>query len=274
MVEQTLSPSLVEWLDQLEEWSFGSDIDDSSIESITPLGASLEDLLQSNQSAASKAPECTPLPASRSSSSASSQDATASASTGSLRVIARCDTPVVPLHIPLPKPQLPLSKKQKSPRQQQHPLTYRQRSAPALSYEEMLDRAAQAYQIKNGKALGPSRLNKTSIIYYDYLTDDISDLVEIRDSKHIARLEVIPPEVRQRVLLVEDLSRDTIYALRHTFRVNPEVFEEHLLSSGYSGADYDDAPALQWKTAPLKRSHMKTSMVGVMTIMITTAMER
>ena len=40
------------------------------------------------------------------------------------------------------------------------------------------------------------------------------------------------------------------------FGVNPEFFEEHLLNSGYVGAQYDDASSKSWNTSFLNKSYV------------------
>jgi hypothetical protein len=110
--------------------------------------------------------------------------------------------------------------------------------------------------IKNGNVVKQSRHNRTSITYYDHINDFRCDPRQIYDAKNIALLGHAPPNVQQRLVIVEDLSKPTIDALGETFSINPEFFEEHLLNSGYAGAEYDEPPARTWKTGLLQKSYV------------------
>lgn len=109
--------------------------------------------------------------------------------------------------------------------------------------------------LKTGNVVKLSRIEKTNIDYFDYYDDRISGPEEINDNRSIRLLCQIPPDVRQRLLIVEDLSENTICALGSFFGVSPEFFEEYLLNSGYGEARYNEPPARTWKTSRLKKSH-------------------
>ncbi|KAJ5504912.1 Mg2+ transporter protein CorA-like/Zinc transport protein ZntB [Penicillium fimorum] len=124
-------------------------------------------------------------------------------------------------------------------------------------YEKTIKNAGKVLDhIKNGSVGKPSRHAKTSITYYDYRDDLISDPTHSDDSATIAALCHVPEDVQQRLILVEDLSKPMIDILGENFSINPEFFEEHLLNSGYAGGKYDSPPARNWSTASFEKSYI------------------
>lgn len=58
-------------------------------------------------------------------------------------------------------------------------------------------------------------------------------------------------------LLVSDLSRPVINSLGPVFNLSPEIFEEHLVQSGYTKTSYDDHDSsITWPTRFLPRQHV------------------
>ncbi|KAB8074589.1 hypothetical protein BDV29DRAFT_156472 [Aspergillus leporis] len=96
-----------------------------------------------------------------------------------------------------------------------------------------------------------------SISYSDVYDDLIAEAVTLDSSSITPSIRDIPaPEgVQEHVFLVENLSRRAIHVLGEAFNVTSEFFEEHLLNSGYSGAQYNDPPARIWKIAGLTKSY-------------------
>ncbi|KAF7593471.1 hypothetical protein BBP40_011477 [Aspergillus hancockii] len=138
------------------------------------------------------------------------------------------------------------------------PVKPRRRKETSRVYKEVLDRAAKAFpHIRNGKARKRSRIEHFSISYYDVYDDHIAEAVTLDSSSITPSIREIPvPEgVQERVFLVEDLSQRAIHVLGEAFNVTPEFFEEHLLNSGYTGAQYNDPPARTWKTAGLTKTY-------------------
>jgi len=63
-------------------------------------------------------------------------------------------------------------------------------------------------------------------------------------------LETPPAEaVRLRLIVAEDLSTETL-------NISPEVFEEHLINSGWSGGTYDDNDSDSWITRDMSKDHL------------------
>ncbi|KAK0654796.1 hypothetical protein B0T16DRAFT_383824 [Cercophora newfieldiana] len=65
----------------------------------------------------------------------------------------------------------------------------------------------------------------------------------------------IPAAIPPRAVLVTDLSEALINALGPQFGLSPEIFEEHLVQSGYTKTSYDDPDPSTWQTRFLKRQH-------------------
>ncbi|CAG8922441.1 unnamed protein product [Penicillium salamii] len=138
----------------------------------------------------------------------------------------------------------------------------RHRSRPRPRYRRTLENAASVLDhIKNGNVCKSSRHDQTHLIYYDYSRENRLFYEEIRNAREIKNLGNAPSDVYQRVVIVHDLSESTIIALGGTFGINPEFFEEHLLNSGYAGADYDMTPATMWTTAALEKTYVSAKWI-------------
>lgn len=115
-------------------------------------------------------------------------------------------------------------------------------------------------KVGNGALSRNNTIAKISSI--DFFESSRSSLREFEldsnDTRNILKLGEmgqIPKEVKRRLLIVPDLAPQTINLLGNLFKFSPEVFEEHLINSGYNGANYDDKPAHTWPTAKMKKSH-------------------
>ncbi|KAK3314391.1 hypothetical protein B0H66DRAFT_376982 [Apodospora peruviana] len=59
-----------------------------------------------------------------------------------------------------------------------------------------------------------------------------------------------------KAVLVSDLGTDLINSLGPTLRLSPEVFEEHLVKSGYTAESYGDADSSTWPTRFLRKQQV------------------
>ncbi|KAJ5149682.1 Mg2+ transporter protein CorA-like/Zinc transport protein ZntB [Penicillium atrosanguineum] len=124
-----------------------------------------------------------------------------------------------------------------------------------IRYTTILENAGQVLDhIRNGNVFATSRHEKASLIYYDY--DDQGLLIwSVKDTRRMPSLRDFT-DTGKLLILVEDLSERVIHKLGEEFGINPEFFEEHLLNSGYSGANYEQQPAKMWNTASLEKSYV------------------
>ena len=72
------------------------------------------------------------------------------------------------------------------------------------------------------------------------------------DSGPVSNLKPSP----QRAVLVSDLSEALINSLGPTFHLGPDVFEEHLIRSGYTDTSYGDRDSGTWPTRFLRKQHV------------------
>ncbi|KAI4140520.1 MAG: hypothetical protein LQ341_003801 [Variospora aurantia] len=66
----------------------------------------------------------------------------------------------------------------------------------------------------------------------------------------------IPSEVSDRFLIVDDLSDKLIYLLGTCLHITPELFEEHLLNSGWHDNSYNDRDTDLWSTRNLTKNYV------------------
>lgn len=246
---------------------------------------SLDDALRNDPLAHGDVPEAIRLPAADELSA--SEDGPAESSSGhsvdnlgpqsSLEVLSRLAVPEIPSNIPLPAPDpteaedlrgAPTPEEQlQQPEAPSEALAViaagasdfpgRRRRPPRLTYRDIVSNAARVLEhIRDGNVVNESRLEKTSMTYFDYADDMMSEARQVDDYEDIPHLGRTPPKVKQRLIFVEDLSQKTMDALGITFSINPEFFEEHLLNSNYAGALYDQPPARTWKTANMAKSYI------------------
>ncbi|GIK07107.1 hypothetical protein Aspvir_002762 [Aspergillus viridinutans] len=218
----------------------------------------LDDFPRNDSDTFDRIPERVPLPESRDGSSTASDpgERDGNAARPSLEAIDRDDTFIQPWSIPLPPSPPPSPGPQRAQRPAAKELK-REKRPPREPYYRVLDRAENVFDhIKHGNIRKFPRVESTSIILYEYYDDDTATRVEIETARMIPDFHGMREGLKGRVFLVEDLSKETIDALGETFGITPEFFEEHLLNSGYGGAQYDDPPARSWKTARLNKSYV------------------
>lgn len=227
---------------------------------------SLDDLLRNDSAASDRIPERIPLPESRDGSSTASDpgERDGNAARPSLEAIDCDDTFILPSSIPLPPSPPPPPSPRRQPAQRpvaKKPRRERARRerplAPREPYYRVLDRAEDAFDhIKHGNIRKTPRVERTSVTLYEYYENNTASRVEIQNATMISRFSGTVEGLKGRVFIVEDLSKETINALGQWFGITPEFFEEHLLNSGYGGAQYDDPPARSWKTAGMDKSYV------------------
>ncbi|KAJ5664660.1 Mg2+ transporter protein CorA-like/Zinc transport protein ZntB [Penicillium macrosclerotiorum] len=231
---------------------------------------SLDDLLQSYSSANNEFPEAIALPKSLAESSTSTGEPYIEQQSNdhreeddalrtSLEVCLEPKFSVVPSDIPLPKsrPSSPGQYREELPLVLSGTGPLKEKGRVLSPYKTVIESAGHVLDhIKDGNIVKESRHNRTSITFYDYINNVEAIPRKIFDVENIVPLSYAPPEVKQRLILVEDISKPTIDALGETFSINPEFFEEHLLNSGYAGAEYDQPSTQTWKTRSLEKSYM------------------
>ena len=114
-----------------------------------------------------------------------------------------------------------------------------------------------------------SRHDNVSVTCYDYL-DNVLVSIEafsvIQPSKQLQNAEgvslrqylgsVSSKTVHLRVIVANDLSTDLIECLGTSFSISPEMYEEHLVNSGWQNGIYNDQSPENWITRDIKKSHM------------------
>lgn len=114
-----------------------------------------------------------------------------------------------------------------------------------------------------------SRHNKVSVTCYDYSDDNASRVksfsmtqssVELQTTEGITLRQyfgILPSkDVRLRLIIANDLSTDLIECLGDSFSMSPEVFEEHLVNSGWQNGTCNDQDPNIWITQDMKKSYM------------------
>lgn len=169
----------------------------------------------------------------------------------------------LPTMVPLP-PSRPGSTLEAIERPASSTQAPREPSPHLFKYSDMISRASQLFKHFDKVLDGaPSRNNNianiTSIDFFDASRSAPTEFaINSSDSHNIRTLGSmgqIPENVKQRLLIVPDLAPQIINLLGNLFGFSPEVFEEHLINSGYKGAKYDDKPAHTWSTAKMKKSY-------------------
>ena len=90
---------------------------------------------------------------------------------------------------------------------------------------------------------------------FTYKSDDKRVLGRTSDKLVLHLKDNIPPNLTLRLIMVEDLSVEMIELLGSTFNISPEVFEEHLLNSGWQNGRYEDPESDTWNTRCLKKDY-------------------
>ena len=112
----------------------------------------------------------------------------------------------------------------------------------------------------------PARVhNRAEFSIFDYTSETLvakesyafDALAALQAEKKFRGLVVedIPVHVRLRLVLVEDLSNIMISLLGNVLNINPEVFEAHLMNSGWSNGKYGDPEATKWNTAGTNKDY-------------------
>lgn len=128
-------------------------------------------------------------------------------------------------------------------------------------YEDMIKRASGFLShIEHGQISSQARhelFDNISYIDYSWVPGAVCNAYRLHSQHEMSffvTLGTIPDHVRQRIVVVEDLCPRTINLLGTLFGISPEFFEEHLINSGFGGANYDDPPSHTWTTSGMKKS--------------------
>ena len=114
-----------------------------------------------------------------------------------------------------------------------------------------------------------SRREEVSVTCYDYSDDMLASVkalfTVIRPSNELQNAEgvslrrylgdVLSDNVQFRLIVANDLSTDLIDCLGTSFSISPEVFEEHLVNSGWQSGTYNDEEPDTWITREMGKSH-------------------
>ena len=82
------------------------------------------------------------------------------------------------------------------------------------------------------------------------------DLSSCQDAFAKEIIDDIPSDLKSRLLVVEDLSWTMIRILGECLSISPELFEEHLINSGWRDEVYKDAESDTWSTRDLVKDYM------------------
>ena len=127
-------------------------------------------------------------------------------------------------------------------------------------YDDIIERASEILpHLESGRIQSTSRHDVLDITCLDYSPSFCLQPVvydDVRDDHPFNGLGEIPDNVKQWLLIVQDLSPSTINCLWARFGVNPEFFEEHLINSGYEDGNYADAPSQSWTTSGMKKTYV------------------
>lgn len=130
-----------------------------------------------------------------------------------------------------------------------------------FNWERMVAFASEILpHLSDGRIHSPSRHEILDITCVDYGQSFRVPPVyyggDARDESVVRALGNIPADVKQRVVVVEDLSPRTINCLGTRFGISPEFFEEHLINSGYENGNYNDPPSNTWSTSGMKKTYV------------------
>ena len=113
-----------------------------------------------------------------------------------------------------------------------------------------------------------SRHMNVSVTCYDYLNNSLTSVNvftkttksrELQTPEGISllrHLSQVPSEnFRLRLLVADDLSTDLIECLGSWFSISPEVYEEHLVNSGWQNGICNDDEPDTWITRDMKKNH-------------------
>ncbi|KAJ6108246.1 Mg2+ transporter protein CorA-like/Zinc transport protein ZntB [Penicillium sp. IBT 18751x] len=231
---------------------------------------SLEDILRCDSLSHEIFPEAIDLPESRIGSTATDDDVGLGelsndrilddqTSEASFDVINRLGAPLIPSAAELPPSPIDSETGQLTCSEIGQGSTQGEESEIAstrIRYTKILENAGQVLDhIRHGNVRARSRHDKASLIYVEYRVDQELLIRSVTDVGSMPSL-VDFPDTERLLILVEDLSERVIHKLGEEFGINPEFFEEHLVNSGYSGANYEQTPAKLWKTASFEKSYI------------------
>jgi hypothetical protein len=116
----------------------------------------------------------------------------------------------------------------------------RQQSSLIVTWHDFYSRDAPNNNIPQGKV--PRNFHN------GYNHEELKDLQkELRDT--------IPVDVQTRLIVAQDLTKETIDFLGDTFQIPPEVFAEHLHASGYTNAKTFTRSPQDWTTSEMVRDY-------------------
>ena len=108
-----------------------------------------------------------------------------------------------------------------------------------------------------------------NVTCYDYANDALASVTAFQQSEKNSEIQttegmslgqylgVTPSDnVQLRLIVASDLSTALIECLGTSLSMSPEVYEEHLLNSGWRNGTYDDNEPDTWVTRDMKKSHM------------------
>lgn len=125
------------------------------------------------------------------------------------------------------------------------------------SYHDLMTGAGEVFGHVGKRAGSNSRHHKFNISYADFAETSHPKPIHIKSEKELTDLcQRIPTDITHRLFIVEDLSSRAIAHLGSCLNITPEFFEEHLVNSGYTGAEYHDPPARSWMTSDMQKSYI------------------
>ena len=108
-----------------------------------------------------------------------------------------------------------------------------------------------------------------NVTCYDYADDALASVTAFQQSGKNSELQTTEgmslvqylgdtpsDNVQLRLIVASDLSTALIECLGTSLSMSPEVYEEHLLNSGWRNGTYDDNEPDTWVTRDMKKSHM------------------
>lgn len=124
------------------------------------------------------------------------------------------------------------------------------------SYSDLIAGAGEVFGHVGKRAGSDSRHQNFNISYADFAETSHPKPIHIKSPEELTDLcQRIPTNITHRLFIVEDLSFRAIAHLGSCLNITPEFFEEHLVNSGYAGAEYHDPPARSWMTSDMQKSY-------------------
>ncbi|KFG85934.1 hypothetical protein MANI_114355 [Metarhizium anisopliae] len=125
------------------------------------------------------------------------------------------------------------------------------------SYHDLMTGAGEVFGHVGKRAGSNSRHHNFNISYADFAETSHPKPIHIKSEKELTDLcQRIPTDITHRLFIVEDLSSRAIAHLGSCLNITPKFFEEHLVNSGYTGAEYHDPPARSWMTSDMQKSYI------------------